>query len=227
MQIVFYKPTRNYTKTNIFTEGPARTITLFDGDPADEVVLPPCVITPLPHEDVSPALASIAAAAALDDVALAGNGCGPAVDTIDGVSDVPIPLLNSKTAANEPGNRFSGASAATVPSPAAGAHSAKDDLLFCANTDAVTDSMAAATLRGVTMICGRMAAAVADELHDDRLAVDCGCVVLLAPVSISESQSLELSRSILKVCVSSTAGIVLESSLTKDRSWGTSKNQTN
>lgn len=50
---------------------------------------------------------------------------------------------------NDVGNAVIGVSTAA-------AHSDNEVFLFLANTAAVTDSIAAATLRGVTIICGRI-----------------------------------------------------------------------
>lgn len=225
---------RQHSETvKLRTDGPARTITLFDGDPADKVLPAPTApgaITPLLHDDnaSSPWLANAAAQAVAEDDGDCCNGCGC---DVDGGIIVAMPL-RSKTAAKGVGSRSAPTELRTADTTLA--HSARVDLLFCANTEAVTDSMAAATLRGVTMICGRTAVApdvLLLLLHDAGIPC-CGwlnwldaCDVLATTVCccVSESQSsLELSKSILKLRASSAVGIVLESSLTKDKSCGTS-----
>lgn len=136
---------RNNVYEYELTDGPARTITLFDGDPADDVVLLPCAITLL-HDTSTDAFDMF----------------------VLGAADVDAPAFISNTAAKELG---SSVSVDSVVSAAIGTQSARDVLLFLANTAAVTDSMAAATLRGVTIICGRTAVAAAAE----AMVVACCC----------------------------------------------------
>lgn len=68
--------------------------------------------------------------------------------------EVDAPEFKSNTA-NDVRNKFVSLVVAAAD-VADGTQSANEVLLFLAKTAAVTDSMAAATFRGVTMICGRM-----------------------------------------------------------------------
>lgn len=193
-------------RNRTLTDGPARTITLFDGEPPDDddvdvlvlLLVAPCAITLLPlHDDTSPPPTPTDAADDDDAAAAAAR-------------------FSSNAAANVLGSN--------ADAPAAGAHSANVALLCCASTAAVTDSMAAATLRGVTMTCGRTAAGGAIAAGS---TITCDACAWRAA-----SESEELSNSMRMGCCwsaswSACEGSVFESSLPKERSCGTSEREGN
>lgn len=132
------------------TDGPARTITLFDGDEPD---VDPC-------DDITLEMAAVGSASMVNVATVAAADVEAPAFVLVNCLELVLPISNTE---KDDGNRFNGVSVET--------HSDNEDFLFFAKTAAVTDSIAAATFRGVTIICGRT---VAICVVEDSV-IDCCC----------------------------------------------------